>query len=735
LLNVTDDIKEKYLGSGTRKLSLAFEDGTVVQNDLIVQESMELEQTICDSDQLEYGKCSAASFKVKLTDTVTSYKGRWFRAYIGISDTFNDSELITDAQKYLTDDAGHRFLTGENQFGDGIIPLGNFCVDSEELTDDRKYKSIVAYDKYYVVNSIDMSEWYESLKFPMSLRRFRDAFMDKLGFKQHETHLINDDMTVEKTVAATAGTLTAKTIAEAICEVNACFGIVDANGVWKYVVSYKQDALYPSDDLYPNDDLYPSDGSASAPTEFFTDDDIVSGTLSYEDYTRPMINTVIFRESDDDLGEKATLFNVETENAYIVTGNFLTYGKSGDAYHTIVNNFLGMARNSTYRPASFETKGRPWVELGDNLDIYSAEMADEIPCFHRTLSGISALRDKFEAKGGELQSEAANGTSNQLTQLKSRTAKFVQTVDEISSTITDLDGRSSELKQTLDGISSTVSKKVGKDEIISKINQSAEEISIEASKIKLEGYTTINEGFSIDEEGNMTAKNATINGDIYMPNGGKIIGGSGMIVNRTYQNYAFNGPDFLGFAPLGFSVNNTGTSSAHDTYDYQTLVIPFFIPDDFEVYSAFLTLYATTIHWVDNYNFTQDGNYKGYGHPTNLYIGILNDPYPEAEDSYWNPATTSYERDKSISRISKCWDGGGDYWTLNGGSGEKQSVDIAPVLNNHKNEHVALCVRSNVSIPGWVSVNNSTNLQKVTGLGKAFLNIYGYQSISDSYFG
>ena len=63
----------------------------------------------------------------------------------------------------------------------------------------------------------------------------------------------------------------------------------------------------------------------------------------------------------------------------------------------------------------------------------------------------------------------------------------------------------------VDGLTVEVSKKVGDDEIISKINQSAEQVSINANKIKLEGYTTINNGFSVDTQGNMKCNNATMN--------------------------------------------------------------------------------------------------------------------------------------------------------------------------------------------------------------------------------
>src|SRR5699024_1982527 len=51
----------------------------------------------------------------------------------------------------------------------------------------------------------------------------------------------------------------------------------------------------------------------------------------------------------------------------------------------------------------------------------------------------------------------------------------------------DANERWSQIKQTTDSITSEVGKKVGNDEIISRINQSAEKISINASKVNISG--------------------------------------------------------------------------------------------------------------------------------------------------------------------------------------------------------------------------------------------------------
>ena len=68
----------------------------------------------------------------------------------------------------------------------------------------------------------------------------------------------------------------------------------------------------------------------------------------------------------------------------------------------------------------------------------------------------------------------------------------------------------SSIKQTADSINLEVSKKVDENEIISKINLSPEEIKIKSNKLSLEGYTTINNSFSIDEYGTVRLSDGVI---------------------------------------------------------------------------------------------------------------------------------------------------------------------------------------------------------------------------------
>ena len=95
----------------------------------------------------------------------------------------------------------------------------------------------------------------------------------------------------------------------------------------------------------------------------------------------------------------------------------------------------------------------------------------------------------------------------------------------------------SEIKVATDEINLEVAKKVDSGEIISAINLSPEEIAIDSKKIALEGYTTINNGFSVDLDGNMTANNGKFTGGkINLYDDGNAFGANLNLYNSSNSN-------------------------------------------------------------------------------------------------------------------------------------------------------------------------------------------------------
>ena len=104
----------------------------------------------------------------------------------------------------------------------------------------------------------------------------------------------------------------------------------------------------------------------------------------------------------------------------------------------------------------------------------------------------------------------------------------------------------SAIKVKADAIESTVSKKVGSDEIVSKINQSAESVSINASKISLNGAVTANSNFKINKDGSaetkalkVTGGSLTIGNNCEITNAGNVFALSPKFYSGLYLNSDF----------------------------------------------------------------------------------------------------------------------------------------------------------------------------------------------------
>lgn len=137
---------------------------------------------------------------------------------------------------------------------------------------------------------------------------------------------------------------------------------------------------------------------------------------------------------------------------------------------------------------------------------------------------------------GEYNISLAEGTNT--IQIKSYTAnikaKYVIKNAYTDTFATKIETESS-ITQTAEEINIEVRKKVDENEIISSINQSPEQITIQAEKININGTVSANGNFKVDTEGNMIANNGTFTGGkielkdsnggngvfrIYDPNGG-----------------------------------------------------------------------------------------------------------------------------------------------------------------------------------------------------------------------
>lgn len=429
-----------------KQLTIETDDKTTkITNVELHQEQFELTESICSESELTIGSCEAAVLKFTVSNIFLPMKDK----------------MIT-VKTVIDNNTANPFQ------------IGRYKVYSDTPTADRTKRDIVAYDALYDVINADVAEWYNTLlpdkDSVTTMKAFRDSFFGYFGIEQADAQLVNDDMKVEKTVEPEE--LSGATVLNCICEINGCFGHIGRDSKFHYIYLEQEiQGLYPRNNLYPADDLYPREPKSTR----------ISKSLyisaQYEDFLVKTIDKLQIRKEEDDIG----VIVGSGTNAYVIQDNFLVYGKGSEELTGIANNIYGKIRGIIYRPFSADCKGNPCIEVGDAVRLPTKYEIIESYVLKRTLKGIQALRDNYEATGEEYRSTQANSVHKSIIQLKGKTNVLTRTIEETNSKITDVEsGLSSEIKQTANSIRSEVSDSV--NNLSSSIQQNAESIATEVKR-------------------------------------------------------------------------------------------------------------------------------------------------------------------------------------------------------------------------------------------------------------
>lgn len=497
--------KELYYASSIDKQLNIEVIGTkhVIDNSTREQDTFTLTETLNDGTELKFGSCLPNQISFTGREVPIATKGMKLR----VTETLEGNE------------------------NDPFV-YGTYTVQSDTPTADRTKRQIVAYDAMYDIINADVKSWYDGLTFPMTLKQFRDSFFMHLGIEQKETSLVNDSMTVNKTLVTTQSddssvtaeaTISGKTIIEAICEINGAFGNIGRGGRFEYVILKAiTSALYPAEDLYPREDLFPSDANTESMTGHYI-------TFDYEAFQSQAITQLEIRADDSTAGAIVGT----SGNNYVISGNFLISDKTGAEMKQIANNLLPVIAQAAYTPIkSSECVGNPCLELGDPIRFNTSREIVESYILQRTLTGVQSKRDAILSTGTEKHAVQNQTTRETVELLKRRTHTLEETADHLLSEYGDLEKNTStrfeqtdeliateakratdaegklesSFKETADSIQMEVSRKVGEDEIRSKFAMSPENVNIESGQINFKSNTlTIDStNFRLDEYGKVT---------------------------------------------------------------------------------------------------------------------------------------------------------------------------------------------------------------------------------------
>lgn len=488
---INSSLKEKYWDSSTDKQMVISVVGTnqKIDNSMLEIGTFALEESLCSESELKFGACEANCVKFTARNTAGNIIGKT----ISIEETIDgDSE--------------------------NSMPYGVFKVASDVPTADRTKRQITAYDAIYDIINADVKAWYAGLDFPMTLKAFRDSFFAHLGIAQVETSLVNDSMTVNKTIVATQtddssavteeSAISGKTVVTAICEINGCFGNINREGKFEYIfLKAITSALYPAEDLFPSDNLFPSDANTESMTGHYI-------TFDYEDFQSKEITQLEIKTSEDNAGAIVGTAG----NNYSITGNFLVSDKTGAELEQIANNLLPIMAKAAYTPIkSCTCVGNPCLTLGEPIRFNTTREIVETYLLQRTLTGVQSKRDSISAQGTQTHSAKVNSIRDTIESVERRTGKLERNADHLQSTYEDLEEQTNtKFEQTAKSISAEVNRaqkaegaldaslelKLGRDEndqVISMINASADQIMLRGNRLIVESNN-----FRLDGAGRVT---------------------------------------------------------------------------------------------------------------------------------------------------------------------------------------------------------------------------------------
>lgn len=524
-MQVTDEEKKALLGGAGyfNDYVIKFPSVTIT-NETIHQESVSIKQAITGDGDLEFGGCIASTFEFEVSEVLTEeLKGQEFTA-----------ELLV------------------NNGNAARAKMGTYIAETVTQVDDNDYKKVVGYDAFYKMQE-DVSDWYNSFFSNITqttLKNFRQSLLLHFGVESEVQSLPNDNMTVTKTIDTTSNKITGQALLKMTCVLAGGFGIINRDG--KFEITYlTSEPLYPEENLYPEETLYPEDGEFEYIGLNEDGAEVVYPeyrSVTYEEYNVQRISCLILKTNKSSI--TATI-GTDTSNPYIISGNYLLYGKTTEELNTIGNNIVNKFTSVIgYRPCEITTDGMAWLDIGSQIALEKKNDDIVAYLFSRELKGIQALTDTISAKGNKYRDNQTSveddieDLKNKDDELDEKTDEISDTIDEVSGNLDDLAKKTTvSLKKTEDSIEAevirasnaegelsgriivtadavntevtratseentlraSISLKIDKDDdgqIISMINESADVITLNSNRLVIDSTN-----FSLDRSGNVSMK-------------------------------------------------------------------------------------------------------------------------------------------------------------------------------------------------------------------------------------
>ena len=605
-----EEYNDLYSESFNKQMRIVVEDtDVVITNPNICSETMSINESLNSDVNLKFGSCESSCFQIRVANIESSLKGKWLDVNMDVAARILPEKWITENGEYVVDETDDELMFGE-MIDAHSSSLGRYKVKDDVPTNDRCWRDLTCFDVMYDILNADVSGWFESLTFPMTIKNFRDSFFTYLDIEQVETTLINDSFVTQGGFVVD-GQLAGKTVINAICELNGCFGHITTDGKFDYV-------------YIPNGD--------SVTLNWYID-----GSGSYEDYTVQKITGIIARADDEDVGTTVGT----TVNPYIIENNPLIYGSEGSGLTNALTNILNAVKDITYRPFKVRTYGNPMLKLGTTITINTKNKTINSIIINKYMKGIQALTDTFSAEGEEYVPSNVNSTQSQVKRTMGKVHKLVDTVDEMSSELYEVDPQTGTKTSKISQLSDEIVLKVDVNGNIVKARLTADastgsSFEINADTLKFKANKTLDltastlniesTNFTVDSNGNVVSKHFTVTPSLNQNGAFEVVDSDGDTLGlwgkgfiNTYTEYQKTFPSKKAGYTLkscAFQVKNIYTDGMYD------------VSGGMEEYIKYGTSGFTIQTVVDPWNQTESERTKQLhivGNITQGYVDIVND--------------------------------------------------------------------------------------------------------------
>lgn len=340
--------------------------GTVITNKQLYYQQIEFTMSLCSEKTLTYGACESNSIKFQVTSSVPTLKNKKLVVKVRLG-----TSLV-------------------------YLDVGTYYVESDKVSNDKNSREIVAYDAMKRLLEDNVSGWYSQLEFPMSLKDFRDSFFEYEGITQISATLANDTMPITQTIIPEG--LTGKTVLNAICAGNGCFGQI-RNDSFRYVVL------------------------SDSATKTYTSANYKMGSLVCQDYEVYPPTQLVFTNNKTTVTVGTNPFKV-----YEMEDNFLFYDKVESELTPFVRNILDVIMYTpAYTPLQFEVYGDLCVEPGDKIVVTDkGGVSYTTFCMDKTTKGLLSLTDEFVTEGNSTYFKNLNSTGNKILTIWNNTKVLIE---------------------------------------------------------------------------------------------------------------------------------------------------------------------------------------------------------------------------------------------------------------------------------------------------------------------